>query len=162
MMFASDTSSDEEEDVCPPECDAATYEKVLELREKRLDQEDILVEFNRGVDELKTLNERQQMKEKNIDKELRNTEKAIQEFQTEKQHSLNKIHDIVPLRLSQIECLDEEDRIPQDISPTLVFTHRLLEGLRNRITELQAEKITLRKEYHDLKREHKSLTRELK
>ena len=66
----SDYDSEEEEleDQCPFGCEQQLYEKVLELREKRLDQEDILAEFGKAIDDLRKANERQTTKERQIDK----------------------------------------------------------------------------------------------
>jgi len=33
--------------VCPSGCDQALYDKVLALRERRLDREDVIAEFNK-------------------------------------------------------------------------------------------------------------------
>ena len=43
-----DDDDDDEEDACPPGYDQ-TLDKVLELREKRLDQEEILNEFQKAM-----------------------------------------------------------------------------------------------------------------
>merc|ERR1712096_187685 len=52
---------EEEEEFCPPGCDPALYEKVCELREKRLDQEEILNEFHKSVEILKKDNKQQKL-----------------------------------------------------------------------------------------------------
>ena len=92
------------DDSCPKDCDNLIYEKVMELREKRLDQEEILLEFQKSVEELKHQNNLLQTKEKSIDKNLQATELEIQKFQTEKQQQLNKVFVTVPLLLSQIRA----------------------------------------------------------
>lgn len=63
--FDSDEElDDEDEEVCPTGCDPALYEKVCELREKRLDQEDVYAEFQKGVEQLKKENDNLTKKEK--------------------------------------------------------------------------------------------------
>ena len=52
-----DDLDDEEEEVCPPGCDPALYEKVCELREKRLEQEEVYTDFQKAVEALKKENE---------------------------------------------------------------------------------------------------------
>ena len=51
-----DDLDDEEEEVCPPGCDPALYEKVCELREKRLEQEEVYTDFQKAVEALKKEN----------------------------------------------------------------------------------------------------------
>ena len=43
---------DEAEEICPPGCDQSLYEKVCDLREKRLDQEEIDVELKKQLETL--------------------------------------------------------------------------------------------------------------
>merc|ERR1711871_300417 len=69
-----DDDDDDEEDACPPGCDQTLYDKVLELREKRLDQEEILNEFQKAIDELKRTGDRHHGRERQIDKDLQGTE----------------------------------------------------------------------------------------
>ena len=45
-----DEDEEEEEEACPPGCDPALYDKVCELREKRLEQEEVYTEFQKGVE----------------------------------------------------------------------------------------------------------------
>lgn len=62
-----DFDDDEEEEVddsCPPGCDISLYESVLGLRERRLDQEEILAEIQKTADELK----------RNLDRQVQNCE----------------------------------------------------------------------------------------
>ncbi|GBG26863.1 Echinoderm microtubule-associated protein-like 1 [Hondaea fermentalgiana] len=94
-----------EEERCPDGCDPAIYEKVLELREKRLDQEEVLSGFNKAIDELRKANDRHQGREKQIDKDLKSTVIEIQAFQNEKQRKLNEVDTFVVLRLAQLACL---------------------------------------------------------
>ncbi|CEO97919.1 unnamed protein product (mitochondrion) [Plasmodiophora brassicae] len=162
-MDDSNSESEEEEDVCPPDCDNAVYERVLELRERRLDHEEELAVFNRAVDELKTQNERFVTREKTIDKDLRACDQDIESFQCEKQRALNQIDVVVPLHLSQFQYLQPNDvSLPENISRALVFMRSSLDRLQGRIRVLQNEKQSLRRDYNDLKQEHKLLTRALR
>jgi len=58
---------EEEEDFCPPGCEPSLFEQVCELREKRLDQEEMLAEFQKAADALKKDQEALVKKEKIID-----------------------------------------------------------------------------------------------
>jgi len=65
--------------------------QVCELREKRLDQEETLAEFQKAADTLKKDQEALMKKEKIIDQALKQTDDEIQQFQTFKQQKLNEI-----------------------------------------------------------------------
>lgn len=96
-----------EEERCPDGCEESVYERVLELREKRLDQEDVLNEMNKAVEELRKAGDRHQGKQKQIDKDISNTVLEIQAFQNEKQRKLNEVFVYMNLKFSQIACLVE-------------------------------------------------------
>lgn len=183
---SSDSESSDEDETCPKDCDNVIFEKVIELREKRIAQEEILSGFQKSVEEIKAYNSSLQTKEKAIDKNLENTEEEIQKFQTEKQQSLNEIDVFVPLTLSQIQCLvpkgnskgnpmnqaDQETpvdkldptqfQLPADIDKMLVFSSKALQKLKERITELYEEKAALCVELAELKNMDKSLNRRIK
>lgn len=153
-------SDEDDDDSCPLHCDSAIYEKVLELREKRLEQEEVLAEFNKAVQELNKQYDRHVSKERLIDKELSTTEGEIEAFQSEKQRALNLIEVTVPLKLNQMKFI-KENKLPKDITNALIFTATGLTQLRNRITELGNEKVHLTKQFKELKKQHKVLLKEL-
>lgn len=97
-----DEELDEVEDICPPGCDQIIFEKILDLREKKLDTEEVCSEINKNIDELKRTNERLKQREKQISKESQQTEYEVTQFQLQKQAALNQIRIVVPLRLSQL------------------------------------------------------------
>ncbi|KAJ3195546.1 Cilia- and flagella-associated protein 44 [Irineochytrium annulatum] len=146
---------------CPPDCDLGIFTKVQELREKKLDQEDVLLEIQKAIEALKKENDGLIKKEKIIDVALKNTEAEIQDFQTQKQQKLNELDVVVPLRLHQIQYL-EKNAMPSDMSPSLVFVNDGLFKLRNRIKELQQEKADIRKQHKELKKMHVSLIKSRK
>ncbi|KAJ3297198.1 Cilia- and flagella-associated protein 44 [Borealophlyctis nickersoniae] len=146
---------------CPPDCDPAMFNRVVELREKKLDQEDILVEIQKAIEALKKENDALIKKEKVIDMALKNTESEIQDFQTQKQQKLNELDVAIPLRLHQILFLDRTS-LPTDLTPALVFVNAGLAKLRNRIKELQQEKADIRKDHKELRKMHVSLVKSRK
>lgn len=158
---SEDSDSDDSDDSCPLHLDSAVYEKVLELREKRLEQEEVLSDFNRNVQELNKSYERLGGRERLIDKELTSTESDIEAFQSEKQRALNLIEVAVPLKLNQMKFLLPDGRLPKDISHALIFTSTGLSRLQNRIVELSAEKVSLSRQFKELKKQHRVLLREL-
>jgi hypothetical protein len=86
-LDGDDDSGDDadDDDSCPTNCDPATYEKVLDLRTKRQEQDEIKEELMKVVAELQKAYERHQGRERNIDRQLTETEAEIEAFQTQKQ-----------------------------------------------------------------------------
>jgi hypothetical protein len=152
-MSSDDEEEEEEEEFCPPGCDPALYEKVCELRDKRLDQEEVLNEYSKAVEQLKKDNDALVKKEKLIDGQLRETEKEIQAFQTHKQSRLNQLDVVITLKMHQVQCL-VDGKQPADLSECLVFTNAGLQKLRNRIRELKDEKQALHAHQRKLRDEH--------
>jgi len=150
-----------EDDSCPKDCDNLIYEKVMELREKRLDQEEILVEFEKAVEELKEQNLWLINKEKNIDNNLSSTEQEIEHFQTEKQQVLNQIVVTVPLLASQIRIDSDSGSLPADIGNVLIFELKSLDNLQCRIQQQKQEKTELKKDYVELRKLHKSQSKKI-
>ena len=75
---------------------------MCELRDKRLDQEEVYAEFQKSIEALKKENEALIKKEKLIDKNLSDTEAEIQTFQTEKQRKLNELSVVITLKMHQV------------------------------------------------------------
>merc|ERR1711920_1110303 len=109
---------DDEDDAGPPPgCDVQIYESVIDLREKRLDMEDALQEIQKNVEELKKTHKKLLDDERRIDKEQKQTDAEIQQFQTDKQRKLNQVPIVFALRLSQVQCLnDEPERMPPELN----------------------------------------------
>ncbi len=98
-------------------------------------------------------------KEKIIDLAMRNAESEIEDFQTQKQRKLNELDVIVPLRFSQIQ---QENKIPHDVSNSLVFYNEGLAQLKRRIKELYQEKSDIKKQHRELKKQHVSFNKSKK
>lgn len=166
-LDSGDELDEEEEEVCPPGCDPALYEKVCELREKRLEQEEFYAEFQKGVEVLKKDNDNLIKKEKVIDKALRDTEGDIQAFQTDNQRKLNELHVVVMLQMRQVQHLvavegreAPAEQLPTDTTASLVFASSELKKLKLRIQELQVEKAELRRKQKALRSEHVVLSKD--
>jgi WD40 repeat protein len=97
-----DMEDEEVDDACPVGCDMVIYDKVLDLREKRLDIEEVTSDVVKIVDDLKKSTDRLRTREKQIDKDAKNTESEIQQFQLQKQVALNQIDVYLPIHLSQV------------------------------------------------------------
>eukprot|EP01012_Entosiphon_sulcatum_P026263 TRINITY_DN3167_c0_g1_i1.p1 TRINITY_DN3167_c0_g1~~TRINITY_DN3167_c0_g1_i1.p1 ORF type:complete len:1748 (+),score=500.61 TRINITY_DN3167_c0_g1_i1:141-5384(+) len=156
-----DYDDDEEEEQCPPGCDPATFKRVVELRERRLEQEDIVNDFQKSIEALRKENEQLSKKEKTIDTQLKQVEKEIQQFQNEKQKELNELETVVVLKLKQHQCLagPEGNQMPRNNKELVVFTNQGMKALHTRILDLGQEKKTLNRYFQDLKRQHVSLNK---
>jgi hypothetical protein len=159
--YESESEEDQEEEKCPHDCDPAVFAKVLELRERKLDAEDVLMEIQKIIEALKKDNEALIKKERVIHLGLKNTEEEIQDFQTQKQKKLNELDVVVPLRLHQIQYL-EEGEFNTDLSNALVFVKDGLRKLKNRMRELTQEKIDIKKNHRELKKGHVGLVKSKK
>ena len=179
----SDDDDEDEDDSCPVGCDQALYDRVLEMREKRLDQEDVLNDFKKGLEDIKKTHDRMVIKQKTVDKELIATERDIVKFQTEKQQELNRIFVTVSLQISQILCMidptaveDEEGGdapvvannsteglvLPSSLRTSLVFSHETLDKLRGRREEMLGEVDVLKKKFKSLHGTKRRLQKEKK
>ncbi|GBG93046.1 hypothetical protein CBR_g58401 [Chara braunii] len=152
---------DDEEEVCPPGCDSGLYEKVCELRERKLDQDELINEIQKTLDTLKKEREGLHKKQKNIEAAVKGVEKEMEDFEKEKQSALNQIDVVVTLKMHQIEYL-VDGVLPSDLTHALVFSTTALQGLKERIRELITEKAELRKQQRDLKRYQASLLKDRK
>lgn len=105
--FHDDDNNDDEEveDMCPQGYEQVSYDKILSLREKRLDIEEAISDVNKGLEESRKLLERSKQREKQVVKDCNSIELEIQQFQLQKLHSLNQIPIVVPLKLSQVFAL---------------------------------------------------------
>ncbi|EEY67814.1 uncharacterized protein PITG_18202 [Phytophthora infestans T30-4] len=161
-----DDDDEEEEDTCPSGCDLTLYEKVLALREKRVDVDDAMGELNKAIEELRKAGERQTAKQRAIDKELAATEQDTQQFQSEKQSRFNQLDVVVPLSTRQLCCLEAPSptrhnwTLPAQAADCLVFTTRAFSALSERIESLQAENKKLRQQFRDLHKQQNVLAKE--
>ncbi|XP_034645238.1 cilia- and flagella-associated protein 44 [Trachemys scripta elegans] len=157
-----DSGSDDEvfdDSVCPKNCDEALFENTLQLREKRLDIEEALVEEKKVIDNLKKEYDALAKKVKVVEASLDTAEGELEAFQREKQQRLNELHVVVPLKLHQVEYVVNGE-LPTDLSQTLVFTNQSLEYLQQRIMVLQHEKLDQRELYKQARQQHKQLIRD--
>ncbi|KAJ3337627.1 Cilia- and flagella-associated protein 44 [Gonapodya sp. JEL0774] len=158
--FESDLDDDEGSEsegpeYCPTDCDPAVYASVLELRERKLDVEDILNDIQRAAEATKKEHDAIVKKERSILVAFQTVEEEIQAFQTQKQQKLNEIRVVVPLRPHQLLHLDTvTNTMYEDLSEAIVFSNIGLQQLRCRIGDLQREKADVKKQHRELKGSH--------
>ncbi|MBZ3875207.1 Cilia- and flagella-associated protein 44, partial [Sciurus carolinensis] len=165
----SSLESDEEESgsedevfddsICPTNCDKALFELALQLREKRLDIEEALVEEKKTVDNLKKEYDTLSKKVKIVATNLNAAEEALEAYQREKQQQLNELLVVFPLKLHQVEYM-QSGEIPHDLSGTLVFSNLSLGRLQARIIQLHEENIKQQKLNKECRERRKRLIRE--
>ncbi|XP_047648289.1 cilia- and flagella-associated protein 44 isoform X1 [Phacochoerus africanus] len=165
----SSLESDEEESgseddvfddsICPTNCDIGLFELALQLREKRLDIEEALVEEKKVIDNLKKEYDALSKKVKIVATNLNAAEEALEAYQREKQQQLNELLVVIPLKLHQIEHVVYGE-IPSDLSGTLVFSNHSLGRLQERIVQLQEENSKQQKLNKEYRERRKQLIRE--
>ncbi|XP_036376519.1 cilia- and flagella-associated protein 44 [Megalops cyprinoides] len=148
-----------DDSVCPPSCDPALFENTLQLRERRLDLEELLAEEKKSCDALRKECDALAKKEKVVQASLKAAEGDLELFDREKQQKLNELDVIVPLRLHQIEFLSN-GVLPSDVSDALVMNTAALKALQARIRQLQIEKQEQGDAYRQARQRHALLTHE--
>jgi len=133
----------------------------LELRERRLDHDEVSAEFKAGIERLQKENDQLQKKEKQATAEQQAIEDDIEQFQNEKQDKFNALDVVVLLRLDQIQCL-VNDQLPEDQSECIVFTNKGLKSLDQKIADIKRDKAELRKEQQEIRKQSGRLAREIK
>jgi len=104
LNFDSDDDDEDEggDDVCPEGCEQSLFDRVLDLREERLDLEEVQVELADSRATIDKAFARHKARQTQVASELAGIRKEMQAFQSEKQVVLNKLTITVPLHFSQI------------------------------------------------------------
>ncbi|XP_044029955.1 cilia- and flagella-associated protein 44 [Siniperca chuatsi] len=139
--------------VCPPGCDPELFENTLQLRERRLDLEELLVEEKKSAEALKKECDTLVKKEKSVKSSRKAAEDDLELVNREKQQKMNELDVVVPLRLNQIEFVTNGS-VPSDLSPALVLDRTELSRLQERIKQLQVEKSQQRDLYCQARQQH--------
>lgn len=157
-----DDEFDENKTVEKPEsCDQETFDRILALKQERIEQEMLLESILSLVEANKKEIEKNQRDLRTIDLDKTKIEKRIKDIQMEKQKHLNELPMIVVLKLSQIQSL-LQNKIPADLSDHVVFTNHGLRSLVERIQTLGDERKQLRMRHNELIRSHNSLLKDQK
>ncbi|XP_045857465.1 cilia- and flagella-associated protein 44 [Meles meles] len=157
-----ESGSDDEvfdDSICPTNCDVRLFELALQLREKRLDIEEALVEEKKIIDNLRKEHDTLSKKVKVVAANLNVAEEALEAYQREKQQRLNELLVVIPLKLHQVEHVIFGE-IPNDLSGTLVFSNHSLGRLQERIIQLHEENSKQQKLNKECRERRKQLIRE--
>ena len=151
MCSSSDEDSEDEgeldDSVCPAGCDPALFSKACELREQRLDLEEMVAEEKRLLEVQRKELDSQKKKAKSVDSQVKNARADLQAFQLKKQQKLNELDQVVVLYLHQLMHYQPLGKPPTSIAPCLVFSASALEKLDERIGALALEKQQEKKKF---------------
>uniref|UniRef100_A0A8D0ARD3 Cilia- and flagella-associated protein 44 n=1 Tax=Sander lucioperca TaxID=283035 RepID=A0A8D0ARD3_SANLU len=147
--------------VCPPGCEPELFENTVQLRERRLDLEELLVEEKKSAEALKRECDTLVKKEKLVKSSRKAAEDDLELVNREKQQKMNELDVVVPIRLHQIEFITNGS-VPCDLSPALVLDMKELNRLQERIRQLQAEKSHQRDLYIQARQQHVRLIHDRK
>ncbi|KAM7030900.1 cilia- and flagella-associated protein 44 isoform 4-T7 [Passerculus sandwichensis] len=150
-----------DDSVCPEGCSEDLFLNTIQLRQQRIGIEKALQEEKKAAADLKKEYNALAIKAKEIETSLDRKNRKLEAFQWEKLHKLNELDVVVPLRLHQVQCLDDGE-MPRDFSQTLVFTNQSLQYLKKRIVDLRNEKIMQREIHKKAKEQHKQLIQDKK
>ncbi|XP_031711807.1 cilia- and flagella-associated protein 44 isoform X2 [Anarrhichthys ocellatus] len=141
--------------VCPPDCDPELFEDTLQLRERRLDLEELLVEERKSAEALKKECDTLFKKEKSMKASRKAAEDDLELINRETQRKMNELDVVVPLRLHQIKF-----DLKSDLSQALVMDVTELNRLQERIKQLHVEKSRQRDLYGETRKHRARLLRE--
>ncbi|CAB1452581.1 unnamed protein product [Pleuronectes platessa] len=150
-----------DDSVCPPGCDPQMFEYTLQLRERRLDLEELLAEDKKCVEALKDECSALVKKEKLGKSSRKIVDDDLELVNREKRQRMNELDVVVPLRLHQIEFV-VDGSVPSDLSEGLVVDRAELARLGQRIKQLQVEKAHQRDLKVQARHHHSKLLRECK
>ena len=143
-------------DACPSDCDPALFERILDLREEKMD----IVEKNSGAQSTKDAISRKcdaiLKKRKGLENQYNQIKQEFDEFQHEKQRRLNELNFSLSLQFHQIRLLESKEvlvgearvpqtvkQMPQDLSNALVFLQTGLQKLKQQEQNLKNQRQTL-------------------
>ncbi|XP_061589187.1 cilia- and flagella-associated protein 44 [Cololabis saira] len=147
--------------VCPKGCEPKLYENTLQLRERRLDLKEHLVEQNKIAETLKREKEMLTKKVKIVNNSRQAIEEGLELINKEKQQKLDELDVVIPLRRDQIEFVIDGS-VPSDLSEALVLDKIEQRRLQERIQQLKVEKLGQKELCHQAHQKRARLTHELK
>ncbi|XP_060756825.1 cilia- and flagella-associated protein 44 [Neoarius graeffei] len=147
--------------VCPPNCNPELFENTLRLREHRLDLEEQLHAEKIIADSLKKDYDSLTKKVKIVQSNLKAVDGDLELLNQEKQQKVNELDAVVPLRLHQIEYMNN-GVMPSDLSEALVINATSVSQLHKRIQELEQEKIAQKQLYRQARKQHVQLRADLR
>jgi len=153
-------ADDGTEETCPAGCTEEQFRAVLALRDRKLDHDDSKADLKKAATMLAQDLSRLSRDLEEVKKASKAVEDDIAAFSVQKQRELNKLETIVVLKLSQIQCLTEDHKLPPKFDEKyIVFTKTAKAALRDRVKQLDREKASLAEEMAQLAKEVTRLER---
>lgn len=150
---------EKEEDLCPQGCDEAIFNKVLDLREERMDVQDRITEAQNSKDQIQRQIDIIQNKSKALQTNYQSILKEFEDFQHEKQRHLNELNFSLSIQFHQIKNLVTQEisqgetrapsvvkTMPTDLSTSLVFTESGIKYLIKQEQKLRDERLAANQE----------------
>eukprot|EP00605_Chrysophyceae_sp_TOSAG23-4_P000185 GSChrysophyteH1.ASY1.ANO1.219.1 assembled CDS len=150
---------EEVDDVCPPGCDPGLHERILELRDRKLTNDEQTATLQKQIDDTKRAYERLRTRLKQVAKDVKQSAVEIQSFQLQKQGSLNHIDVALPLSMNQIYMFEMNGAFTAGMNDFCLVHGNALTGLSERIGGLRSETEEARKQYGELRKERVVLSR---
>ncbi|KAK7198518.1 hypothetical protein NESM_000813500 [Novymonas esmeraldas] len=143
------SDDDEEEDdgigeeVRPPNCSVEAWERMLKYREARLDLTDASDAAKADVANIRKQLERSEKQVHELAEHVKRCRSEMQALEAQKRKELNMLYTVVPLRLSQLRCLEKNKCLPPALpeQPVVVISSEQMSALRQRIFDLADEKV---------------------
>ncbi|XP_039856211.1 cilia- and flagella-associated protein 44 isoform X2 [Simochromis diagramma] len=142
--------------ICPEGCEPELFENTLQLRERRLDLEELLTEEKKSAEALKKESDSLAKKEKSVKSSRAALEDDLDLINREKLQKISELDVVVPLRLHQIEYV-VNGSVPSDLSEALVLDKSELDRLKGRIQQLQGEKLHQKDLHRQARQQHTKL-----
>jgi len=144
---------EKEEDSCPQGCDIAVFDKVLDLREERMDILDKISQAKTIEDQILRQIESVSFKRKALENSYSQIKQEFEEFQHEKQRHLNELNFSLSLQFHQIKHLISKEvsqgdgrppqivkSMPTNLNESLIFTQSGLQKLIKQEQTLRADR----------------------
>nr|XP_024659041.1 cilia- and flagella-associated protein 44 isoform X2 [Maylandia zebra] len=142
--------------ICPEGCEPELFENTLQLRERRLDLEELLTEEKKSAEALKKESDSLAKKEKSVKSSRAALEDDLDLINREKLQKISELDVVVPLRLHQIEYV-VNGSVPSDLNEALVLDKSELDRLKGRIQQLQGEKLHQKDLHRQAHQQHTKL-----
>ncbi|KAK5618674.1 hypothetical protein CRENBAI_014332 [Crenichthys baileyi] len=150
-----------DDSVCPKGCEPELFENSLQLRERRLDLEELLAEEKSIGESLKKEIDMLIKKDKPVKTNRQAVETDLELINQEKQLKMDELDVVVPLRLDQVAFLSNGS-MPSDLREALVLNRTELHRLQQLIQQLEAEKIEQKDLHRQAHQQQNRLVREAK
>ncbi|KAG5483393.1 hypothetical protein LSCM1_04941 [Leishmania martiniquensis] len=145
--ITSDDDEDEDdgigEEVRPPNCTVEVWESMLRYRESRLDLTEAIDAAKTDMTSIRSQLDRSEQRLQELAEHVKQCRGEMQVLDEKKRRELNMLYTVVPLRLSQMRCLENDAQLPPNLpeQPVLVISTEQMTALRQRIFELAGQKV---------------------